>query len=979
MPPGGSSTGSSRNSGQHGSGAGGVFDPFGPEPTPPGGWPSDDEPTVISPKTGSSGPMPILTGQEWAEALVGQTLGHYDLIEIVGTGGMGAVFRGHDTALNKTVAVKVLLPSSGDDEDLLRRFKNEAQSAARLDHVHAARVYYVGEERGLHYIVYEYIEGRNIRDLVVSGGPLPVDEALRYTYQISDTLAHAAARDVVHRDIKPSNILVTDDGIAKLVDMGLARLHQVEHSGGDLTASGVTLGTFDFISPEQARDPRTADTRSDIYSLGCTLYFMLAGQPPFPSGTVLQKLLQHEGDAPPDVRQLRADCPDELAGIVRTMLAKKPEHRFQTPAALMSELASFAERAGIGSLGTAVVPSAPRRRSDAGARRHVPWIVAGVTLVLLVIFIDARSRTTDRSTLFEPLPETAGSAKSTGNGADASPSREGSTPGDSRNDSPGAGNAKPPRDVRSADVPRVNGAAGANQTSVASPEPSVVADRGHPLRAELGAAARGSTRTAPVGEGAKSGGDESIAVSAAPTAERERAIADAGELAADGQVADAAGAITVAVAASADGQSTFATLEAALDAAFERLEDADPVSGDPLHGDDAVIRVVLRYDGPMASRPLRIAGANVEIAAGEGFAPGLVFRTTAAEPAGDGRGMISVADGELSIDRVAIELAVGSDATSGPVLFDVQEANLVRVRDCSLTISAAKGSSNGRASGAFFAIAPGRPAGAMAMAPDMPEMNGAMPLVTIRLDRCVVRGETGLLRVGGARNARLSWTNGLAVLGGPLLAVDASRQQLPGAHVRAMLSHVTAALRSNLVAIANAQTAPFLPLVEMESYDGIFVGGDQPLVLSQGVDSVEDFRDRFRWKGERNFYDNWPRLWRIHGVGFESEPQDMTFRDWATHWGRAESAPSLGPVIWRNPISLARPAHEQQLADFALVDTDANPARASGEKGADAGAQFEQLPPLPWPGQFSAPPPKADAVPRDAEKASAATLGADAP
>ena len=122
-------------------------------------------------------------------------------------------------------------------------------------------------------------------------------------------------------------MLVTPDGQAKLVDMGLARLHQVESSSDDLTASGVTLGTFDYISPEQARDPRIADVRSDIYSLGCTLFYMLTGQPPFPEGTVLQKLLQHNDEDPPDVRQLRPDLPPGVAALVARMLAKRPSQR----------------------------------------------------------------------------------------------------------------------------------------------------------------------------------------------------------------------------------------------------------------------------------------------------------------------------------------------------------------------------------------------------------------------------------------------------------------------------------------------------------------------------------------------------------------------------------------------------------------------------------------------------------------------------
>jgi eukaryotic-like serine/threonine-protein kinase len=250
---------------------------------------SKQPPTSLPPTTS------LLLPAEMGRVLQGEKLGHFELIEFVGGGGMGAVFRALDTMLNRIVAVKVLSHEQSDDEETLRRFKNEAQSAARLDHENIGRVHYVGEDSGWHYIVFEFIEGINLRDLVERDGPLPVADAVSFMLQLGDALAHAARRDVVHRDIKPSNVLITPEGKAKLVDMGLARLHQVEHADNDLTASGVTLGTFDYISPEQARDPRSADVRSDLYSLGCTFYFMLAGRPPFPEGTVLQKLLQHQG------------------------------------------------------------------------------------------------------------------------------------------------------------------------------------------------------------------------------------------------------------------------------------------------------------------------------------------------------------------------------------------------------------------------------------------------------------------------------------------------------------------------------------------------------------------------------------------------------------------------------------------------------------------------------------------------------------
>ena len=199
-------------------------------------------------------------------------------------------------------------------------------------------MYFVGEDCGLHFIVFEFVDGVNVRVLVERKGPLPLAEAVSYTLQSADALAHSDARAVIHRDIKPSNLLITPEGRVKLIDMGLARLRLVDPEVADLTASGVTLGTFDYISPEQARDPRNADIRSDIYSLGCTFFFMLTGQPPFPQGTVLQKLLQHQGDQPPDIREFRPDLPDEVYRILQKMMAKDPRHRYAGPVELVGDL-----------------------------------------------------------------------------------------------------------------------------------------------------------------------------------------------------------------------------------------------------------------------------------------------------------------------------------------------------------------------------------------------------------------------------------------------------------------------------------------------------------------------------------------------------------------------------------------------------------------------------------------------------------------
>ena len=346
----------------------------------------DTQPTIISKSPAlAQYPLAALHPRNIGRMLEGDRLGHFELQEYVGGGGMGAVFRALDTMLNRIVAVKVLSQEQSSDEEVLRRFQNEAQSAARLDHENISRVFYVGEDRGWNYIVFEFIEGSNLRDVVNNQGPLPLDQAISYTLQIADALVHASQRDVVHRDIKPSNVLITPEGRAKLVDMGLARLHQVEPAGDDLTASGVTLGTFDYISPEQARDPRSADVRSDIYSLGCTLYFMLTGRPPFPDGTVLQKLLQHQGDEPTDPRMFRPELPEGFIRIMHRMLAKSPQQRYATPDQLMVDLTAFAAQHGLVAAGSSrLVWLSPEHLKVPLWERHLPWIVPLAVLVLLI-------------------------------------------------------------------------------------------------------------------------------------------------------------------------------------------------------------------------------------------------------------------------------------------------------------------------------------------------------------------------------------------------------------------------------------------------------------------------------------------------------------------------------------------------------------------------------------------------------------------
>lgn len=330
----------------------------------------------------------LLDPRQLGQALEGQQLDHVLLEKFVGGGGMGAVFRAWDTNLHRTVAVKVLSLRQAGDTESERRFQTEARSAARLDHPNIARAHYVGEDRGVPYIVFEYIEGTNVRDLVYGSGPLQLSDALNITLQIAGAIAHAWEREVVHRDIKPSNIILTPEGLAKLVDMGLARIEFLEQTEQDKTATGVTLGTFDYISPEQARNPRDADIRSDIYSLGCTLFFMLTGRPPFPEGTVVQKLLAHQNEPPPDVRELRPDVPEVVSALLATMLAKQPSERFQTPPDLSGAITLCIEQLGL-------LPPAAALPAYVGAwsppsqwwRRNLYWVLPFTLLGVIVLLL----------------------------------------------------------------------------------------------------------------------------------------------------------------------------------------------------------------------------------------------------------------------------------------------------------------------------------------------------------------------------------------------------------------------------------------------------------------------------------------------------------------------------------------------------------------------------------------------------------------
>jgi serine/threonine protein kinase len=270
----------------------------------------------------------------------------YDVLGPLGEGGMGQVFKARHRRLNRVVAVKVIRPEQLANPNAVRRFHREARAAGRLSHPHIVEIYDAKEAGGTFLLAMEYVDGKDLAELVQAHGPLPVALACEYLRQACLGLQHAHERGLVHRDIKPANLLLNADGrCLKILDMGLARLQQPDEkdpSLSELTHSGAVMGTPAYLAPEQARDSRRVDIRADIYSLGCTLYHLLTGQVPFRGVSLAEVVLRHQLEEPVPIDQARPGVPPEVQAVVHKMLAKKPDERYQTPAEVAEALAPFA-------------------------------------------------------------------------------------------------------------------------------------------------------------------------------------------------------------------------------------------------------------------------------------------------------------------------------------------------------------------------------------------------------------------------------------------------------------------------------------------------------------------------------------------------------------------------------------------------------------------------------------------------------------
>ncbi len=290
-------------------------------------------------------------------------LGSYRLLEPLGTGGMSSVFRAEHIETGHEVAVKVLPRTLAKNSTMLQRFLREAKNVEALDHPNIVAIYDRGVEQGRHYLVLEYLLGGDLHERVRKG-VFSVNDVVEIAVAVSHALHYAFGRNVIHRDIKPANLLMTAEGHVKVTDFGLAL--QVEDDDERVTRDGTTVGTVDYMAPEQARDSRAASIRSDMYSLGCTLYYLLIGHAPFFGGDVADKLARHCNEPAPDPRKERPEIPEELANVILKLLAKRPERRYPDYAALLLALQPLRSPDSAEKLADVLVDDSPLGIADAG-------------------------------------------------------------------------------------------------------------------------------------------------------------------------------------------------------------------------------------------------------------------------------------------------------------------------------------------------------------------------------------------------------------------------------------------------------------------------------------------------------------------------------------------------------------------------------------------------------------------------------------
>ncbi|MGL4550425.1 MAG: protein kinase domain-containing protein [Gemmataceae bacterium] len=337
-----------------------------------------------------------------ADAVLGRRfdelrIGNYDVLTKLGAGGMGSVFKARHRKMKRVVALKLLAPEVARQGSFVQRFQREVETIAQLAHPNIVMAFDADECDAGHFLVMEFVNGRDLAGDVEKGGPLAIADAVECARQAAEGLAYAHRQGVVHRDVKPANLLRDQSGLVKVADLGLARLNAAGAQGSSITQAGGILGTVDYMPPEQALDSTTIDGRADIYSLGCTLYFLLTGRPVYQASSIMGLLLAHRDGPIPSARAIRPDVPASVDAALARMLAKKPADRpatmddvCQTLAGLGADVQGLTARPA----GPAAAPVKPASSvMDMGVTMDAPSPSAVRRVSELVVVLVEPSRT----------------------------------------------------------------------------------------------------------------------------------------------------------------------------------------------------------------------------------------------------------------------------------------------------------------------------------------------------------------------------------------------------------------------------------------------------------------------------------------------------------------------------------------------------------------------------------------------------------
>ncbi len=885
--------------------------------------------------------FPAQITHELAEDLSGLKLGHFLIEERVGMGGMGTVFLATDERLQRPVALKILSPTQLSDPASIQRFRNEARAAARLDHDHVARVFFYGEEQGLHFIAFEFVQGKNLRDVIRARGRLEPAESVSYAVQLAAALCHTSACGVVHRDIKPSNIIITPQGKAKLVDLGLARKENLEASA-QLTVAGTTLGTFDYIAPEQAKDPRNVDVRSDIYALGGTLYHMLTGELPYPEGTVLQRLLDHQEKDPPDPALRNRRVPPGLSAIVKKMLAADPRRRYLNAEDLLRDLLLMASSLGLQPIPSdSAVMAAWSPRREAFWTQNGGWISAAVILLVAVGLLqafpemvqrysgdstDAPERIVDLG--FGPstpktespsateasvsiVPPFSGSANDPLNGRSRGHSSKETIIG-SAGEMPKHENGTTGSTVARTEIEAPLASTGSVNTLVPIKPPGVFDGKLPLISSELLANATSLNDALPL----PTAPSPFAPVEPQKTEPRPGTVASLG--ADSARSADIGIDVPGLFQVVGTGKSYF-TLEAACSEAR----------------DQAIIE--LNFDGRLAKpeSPLRLRQKRLVIQAAKGRRPIIVFAppSGATDPAMTR--MVHVSGGTLSLNNVGLELRIPENAGGQAwSLFSLARPERLRLQGVTATII------NPRNAQAMFVeftapLAEGLTKGAM--------KEGAAALITdFGIDRCLFRGEGSGLVVRDSAPLRCEIKESLFGLSESLVMTDVSSQtmQAPG-DISLELSRSTILLGGSLVSLAHGEELGARSATISITSRHLIVAcpKDRPLLEQTVPVEAMEFRKTVKWVDEANVFDDIQTFWSVRSSLTAATPKTWDFMAWKSYWSAGEESRNL-TVPWRR--DWRRQAWSELTKEEARFDP--LPENLAAPADVVPGAPLDQLP-----------------------------------